>query len=131
MLRLHHLAAGVLKPAPPPALATLDTLLRPAAPPSIAAAVDAAEVHRDTIGGRFTTEDLRRYCLRTDGTALFRKDAPFCPRPSSYSHAVMLESINYPGRFLHHRDFQLRLDPYDNSGPYRADSSFRLVGAWV
>ncbi|MEU9465439.1 AbfB domain-containing protein [Streptomyces avermitilis] len=67
---------------------------------------------------------------RNDGTALFKKDATFCPRTSSYSGAVMLESVNYPGRYLRHKDFLLRLDPYDNTGQYRADSAFRLVKGW-
>ena len=62
-----------------------------------------------------------------DGSALFRKDATFCPRPSAASGAVMLESVNYPGRFLRHRNFQLRLEPYQHDGLYRADSAFRLV----
>jgi len=39
----------------------------------------------------------------------------------------MLESVNYPGRFLRHRNFQLRLDPCENSTLYRADSAFRMV----
>ncbi|MFD6289586.1 AbfB domain-containing protein [Streptomyces sp. NPDC060205] len=64
---------------------------------------------------------------RRDGSALFEKDATFCPRPSAFSGAVMLESVNYPGRFLRHRDFRLRLDPYDNNRLYQADSAFRLV----
>ncbi|MET9682612.1 AbfB domain-containing protein [Streptomyces coeruleorubidus] len=62
-----------------------------------------------------------------DGSALFRKDATFCPRPSASSGAVMLESVNYPGRFLRHRNFQLRLERYEHSALYVADSSFRLV----
>ncbi|MYS88307.1 MULTISPECIES: AbfB domain-containing protein [Streptomyces] len=62
-----------------------------------------------------------------DGSALFRKDATFCPRPASHPGAVMLESVNYPGRFLRHRNFQLRLEPYEHSTLYRADSAFRLV----
>ncbi|GGY37159.1 hypothetical protein GCM10010384_50470 [Streptomyces djakartensis] len=62
-----------------------------------------------------------------DGSALFRKDATFCPRPSASSGAVMLESVNYPGRFLRHRNFQLRLEPYQHDGLYRADTAFRLV----
>ncbi|KAA0932354.1 AbfB domain-containing protein, partial [Streptomyces apricus] len=64
---------------------------------------------------------------RDDGSALFEKDATFCPRPSAFSGAVMLESVNYPGRFLRHSDFRLRLDPYENSRLYRADAAFRLV----
>ncbi|MFJ3668620.1 AbfB domain-containing protein [Streptomyces sp. NPDC090106] len=64
---------------------------------------------------------------RDDGSALFEKDATFCPRASSFSGAVMLEAVNYPGRYLRHQNFQLRLDPYQNGGTYRADSAFRLV----
>ncbi|MFI7014956.1 AbfB domain-containing protein [Streptomyces sp. NPDC050164] len=62
-----------------------------------------------------------------DGSALFDKDATFCPRPAASSGAVMLESVNYPGRFLRHRNFQLRLEPYQHDGLYLADSAFRLV----
>ncbi|MFE9094988.1 AbfB domain-containing protein [Streptomyces sp. NPDC007264] len=64
---------------------------------------------------------------RNDGSALFGRDATFCPRPSSYSGAVMLESVNYPGRFLRHQNFRLRLDPFQQTSLYRADSAFRLV----
>jgi hypothetical protein len=84
----------------------------------------------------FSTGDGRyvrhsEFRLRTDGhdgSELFKKDATFCPRPTSYSGAVMLEAVNYPGSFLRHRDFQLRLERYEHSGLYRADSAFRLVG---
>ncbi|MFH9064000.1 AbfB domain-containing protein [Streptomyces coeruleorubidus] len=83
----------------------------------------------------FTTADGRYLRHRSfvlvedtdDGSALFRKDATFCPRPSALSGAVMLESVNYPGRFLRHRNFQLRVEPYQHDGLYRADSAFRLV----
>ncbi len=39
----------------------------------------------------------------------------------------MLESVNHPGRFLRHQNFQLRLDPYQSGDLYVADSAFRLV----
>ncbi|MCT9004939.1 AbfB domain-containing protein [Streptomyces sp. NPDC054766] len=68
---------------------------------------------------------------RDDGSALFRKDATFCPRASSYSGAVMLEAVNYPGRFLRHRNFQLRLGRHERGRLYRADSAFRLVRGWA
>ncbi|WP_328772459.1 AbfB domain-containing protein [Streptomyces sp. NBC_00286] len=64
---------------------------------------------------------------RHDGSELFKKDATFCPRPSSHSGAVMLEAVNFPGSFVRHRNFQLRLERYEHSGLYRADSAFRLV----
>ncbi|MEU9733524.1 AbfB domain-containing protein [Streptomyces sp. NPDC048002] len=65
---------------------------------------------------------------RDDDSALFAKDATFCPRAGSPSGAVMLESVNYPGRYLRHKNFRLRLDPYQSSELFRADASFRLVG---
>lgn len=61
VLRLHHLAAGVLRPATPELPAELDGMLRPAAPSSFSLALDAAEVHADTIAGRRTTEALGNY----------------------------------------------------------------------
>ena len=65
--------------------------------------------------------------MSDDGSSLFEQDATFCARASSYSGAVMLESVNYPGRYLRHQNFQLKLDPYQNSDLYRADSAFRFV----
>ncbi|MFE1327481.1 AbfB domain-containing protein [Streptomyces sp. NPDC058735] len=35
--------------------------------------------------------------------------------------------MNHPGRYLRHRDFQLRLEPYEQSDPYHADSAFHPV----
>ncbi|MFH8803020.1 AbfB domain-containing protein [Streptomyces sp. NPDC017936] len=72
----------------------------------------------------------RDFVLRAehdDGSPLFRQDATFCSRASSYSGAVMLEAVNYPGHFLRHRNFQLELQRYQQSGQYAADSAFRLV----
>ncbi|ARP69645.1 alpha-L-arabinofuranosidase [Streptomyces pluripotens] len=62
-----------------------------------------------------------------DGSRLFEQDATFCPRPSSFTGATMLESLNRPGRFLRHQDSRLVLDPYQNTDLYRADSAFLLV----
>ncbi|MFF7974741.1 AbfB domain-containing protein [Streptomyces sp. NPDC007905] len=65
--------------------------------------------------------------METDAVHQREQDAVFCPRTSSFSGAVMLESVNYPGRFLRHQDFRLGLDPYQNTDLYRADSAFLLV----
>ncbi|GHH22374.1 hypothetical protein [Streptomyces lanatus] len=51
----------MLTPATPELLAELDRMLRPATPPSFPLALDAAEVHADTIAGRQTTEGLGNY----------------------------------------------------------------------
>jgi hypothetical protein len=62
----------MLRLAPPEELAALDRLLRPGTPSSIAVAVDAAEVHRETGDGRHTTEAFGRYC-RTAMPAVLRR----------------------------------------------------------
>ncbi|MFM9594584.1 sigma-70 family RNA polymerase sigma factor [Streptomyces scabiei] len=80
---------------------------------------------------------LRHYAFRVrldadDGSALFRKDVTFCPRPGSTAGSVSLESYNYPGRYLRHRDdLQLWLDPSENTAAYRASRSFVLVAPWA
>ncbi|MEH0443789.1 sigma-70 family RNA polymerase sigma factor [Streptomyces sp. B21-102] len=87
---------------------------------------------RDTTG-RY----LRHYAFRIrldadDGSAIFRKDVTFCPRPGSTAGSVSLESYNYPGRYLRHRDdLQLWLDPSENTAAYRASRSFVLVKPWI
>ncbi|MEU1275649.1 hypothetical protein [Streptomyces sp. NPDC005799] len=72
VLWLHPVAAGVLTPATPEELAALDQALRPAIPPSFSLALDAAEVHGDTVASRYTTEGLGRYC-RTGLPLLLRR----------------------------------------------------------
>ncbi|MFJ6081813.1 AbfB domain-containing protein [Streptomyces sp. NPDC092369] len=68
---------------------------------------------------------------RNDGSALFKQDATFCRRASSITGAIMLESVNYPGRYLRHQNFQLVLDSeyghQRSSSQYQADSAFLLV----
>ncbi|MFF7789077.1 sigma-70 family RNA polymerase sigma factor [Streptomyces sp. NPDC007991] len=80
---------------------------------------------------------LRHYAFRIrldpdDGSAIFQKDATFCPRSGSTAGSVSLESYNYPGRYLRHRDdLQLWLDPSENTAAYRASRSFVLVEPWT
>ncbi|MEV7870367.1 AbfB domain-containing protein [Streptomyces sp. NPDC088124] len=76
--------------------------------------------------GRYLRHSNFRLRADSDTGGTFRKDATFCPR-SVGNGTIMLESVNYPGRFIRHRDFQLWLDPYQNSGLYRADTAFRMV----
>jgi hypothetical protein len=83
----------------------------------------------------FTTHDGRYLrhsnfvlrAARNDGSSLFKQDATFCPRDSSYSGAKMLESVNYPGYFLRHENFVVRLERFEYSPQYLQDSSFQLV----
>ncbi|MFF5494333.1 sigma-70 family RNA polymerase sigma factor [Streptomyces aquilus] len=80
---------------------------------------------------------LRHYAFRIrldsdDRSALFRKDATFCPRSGSTAGSVSLESYNYPGRYLRHRDnLQLWLDPSASTASNRASRSFVLVAPWT
>ncbi|WP_405773990.1 sigma-70 family RNA polymerase sigma factor [Streptomyces sp. NBC_01538] len=80
---------------------------------------------------------LRHYAFRIrldtgDGSVLFHKDATFCPRSGATAGSVSLESYNYPGRYLRHRDnLQLWLDRVENTAAYRADRSFVVVAPWT
>ncbi|MGP3968213.1 AbfB domain-containing protein [Streptomyces sp. 6N223] len=66
-----------------------------------------------------------------DGTAAFRSDATFIPRPGTASGSVRLESSNFPGRFLRHRNNELWLHSYDATQLFRDDSSFQAVAPWA
>ncbi|WP_416982150.1 sigma-70 family RNA polymerase sigma factor [Streptomyces sp. T028] len=87
---------------------------------------------RDTTG-RYVRHYAFRIRLDTnDGSALFQKDATFCARSGSAAGSVSLESYNYPGRYLRHRDnLQLWLDPSENTAAYRASRSFVLAAPWT
>ncbi|MEY9962549.1 RNA polymerase sigma factor (sigma-70 family) [Streptacidiphilus sp. MAP12-16] len=80
---------------------------------------------------------LRHFAFRArldvnDGSAIFKKDTTFCVRTGSAIGSVSLESYNYPGRYLHHRaNFELWLDPSDNTDAFRASSSFSAVAPWA
>ncbi|MFF4014118.1 sigma-70 family RNA polymerase sigma factor [Streptomyces sp. NPDC001843] len=80
---------------------------------------------------------VRHYAFRIrldadDRSAIFQKDATFCPRSGATAGSVSLESYNYPGRYLRHRDdLQLWLDPSENTAAYRAGRSFLLTAPWT
>ena len=46
------------------------------------------------------------------------------PALSGTPGAVSLESVNYPGQFLRHQNFRLKLNPNDGSPLFRQDASF-------
>jgi hypothetical protein len=71
---------------------------------------------------RHSSWRLRVYA--NDGSALFRGDVTFCARPGSVAGSMVLESSNYPGWFLRHRDNELWVDQSDKSAAFLADSSF-------
>jgi hypothetical protein len=67
---------------------------------------------------------------RNDGSELFRQDASFIVRPglSRLPATVSFESVNYPGHFLRHQNFRLKLSSDDGSDSnlFRQDASFYL-----
>ncbi|MDP4507556.1 AbfB domain-containing protein [Nonomuraea turcica] len=64
---------------------------------------------------------------RSDGSSLFKKDTTFYARPGSITGSVTLESLNYPGRVILHRDRQLWLAARQGTAAFRTASSFQPV----
>jgi hypothetical protein len=64
--------------------------------------------------------------LATISSALDRCDATFAVRPalSGTPGAVSFESVNYPGLYLRHQFWRLKLHPNDGSALFRQDASF-------
>jgi hypothetical protein len=71
--------------------------------------------------------DYRIRLERNAGTTGFLADATFCVREGTANGSVRLESINYPGRFVRHRNNELWLDAVTAS----PDSSWRVTTPWV
>ncbi|MFJ5224414.1 AbfB domain-containing protein [Streptomyces sp. NPDC088400] len=107
----------------------LDTVARSAATFTVTAGLADSDCYSFSLGkGRYLRHlSFRLRADTNDHSALFKRDATFCPRSGAADGTVMLESYNYPGRFVRHREFQLRLDPYQRTALYRADSTFRMV----
>ncbi|WP_144127866.1 sigma-70 family RNA polymerase sigma factor [Catellatospora sichuanensis] len=61
-----------------------------------------------------------------DDTDLFRGDATFCVRPADLDGAILLESRNYPGWFVHRRGTELWVDlAADGTADFDTECSFR------
>lgn len=71
-------------------------------------------------------KDFRIHLTADDGSTLFEQDATFCPHEGSVSGSVSFASYNYPGYYLRHRQYELWIDPYQDSSGFRDDSSFQL-----
>lgn len=79
---------------------------------------------------------LRHHYLRLrlsadDGSALFREDATFCPRPGTATGSVTLHAHNYPGSVIRHRDGGLWLDGFDGTPALAGQASFVVRGPWA
>ncbi len=61
--------------------------------------------------------------------ALLRAGDPVPPgREGSHEICVSLESINFPGHFLRHQNFRLKLHQNDGNLLFRQDASFMFNG---
>ena len=59
--------------------------------------------------------------------AIFDDDATFSIRPSQfYDCYFSFESVNYPGRFIRHQGFRLKISVNDGSELFKNDASFKL-----
>lgn len=76
---------------------------------------------------------LRHQLLRVrmdprNGSALFDQDATFCPRAPltgrQGAQSVSLESLNYPGHYLRHANFELYIATDDGSQYFKGDATF-------
>ncbi|MEU6931086.1 sigma-70 family RNA polymerase sigma factor [Streptomyces sp. NPDC046374] len=75
--------------------------------------------------GRYLRHSYLRLRLSTgDGSALFREDATFCPRPGAVAGSVTLHAHNYPGSVLRHRDGGIWLDGSDGTRAFAGQASF-------
>lgn len=76
--------------------------------------------------------DYRVRLEANNGSTTFLADASFCVRDGSAAGSVRLESANFPGRYLRHRNSELWIDPSTtNPGTFAADSSFQVTAPWV
>jgi hypothetical protein len=63
----------------------------------------------------------------------FREDATFCTVPGlhktnrSGTESMSFRSFNFPNRYIRHRNFELWLDPFENTPLFRDDATFFMV----
>ncbi len=82
--------------------------------------------------GRYLRHHYLRLRLSTDdGSALFREDATFCPRPGAAAGSVTLHAHNYPGSVIRHRDGGIWLDGFDGTRALAGQASFVIRGPWA
>ncbi|MEV4703050.1 AbfB domain-containing protein [Actinoplanes sp. NPDC049316] len=110
---------------------------RTTAPPRTAAPVAdltvGSTVGLELAGRKGVRVRHRNFVGRADpitaaGSATDKLDATFTVRAGLAGRGcVSLESVNYPGRFLRHRDFVIRLDTRQDTPLYAADATFCAV----
>ena len=77
--------------------------------------------------GRFLRHrNFTIYLDANDGSALFAKDATFCPVLGLNGQNTSFRSVNYPDRYLRHRADRLYLDQFDTTDLMRQDTTFAV-----
>jgi hypothetical protein len=67
----------------------------------------------------------------SDGSALFKGDATFCPRKAlDGGGGLSLESKNLPGHYVRHANAEVWLNPLQDTSGYRADASWAPATGW-
>ncbi|MET7607657.1 AbfB domain-containing protein [Streptomyces avermitilis] len=84
-----------------------------------------------TIGFARSSDRVNWTFLYDYTTSTFAKDATYIARTGTAAGSVRFESYNYPGYYLRHYHYQLRVDPTDGTDQFRQDSSFTPVTAWA
>lgn len=63
---------------------------------------------------------------------LLLRDATFHRRPGLADRgAASFESVNFPRHFLRHRNFELFIDPHEDTDLHRQDATFHLMAAFT
>jgi hypothetical protein len=115
----HPGPAATRRTTPPPRSTTPAAVLLPVG------SVVGLELH-DRPGYRVRHRDFlgRIDAIGPNSRPEDRLDARFTVRKSEVRGCVSFESVNFPGYFLHHRNFMIHLDRADDSRLFPADSTF-------
>ena len=106
-------------------------------PPPKAAPPGSVTFHSVNYPGRYVRHRNSLGEVSPISSDLDRRDATFMVRPAlvgageietypadAHEVAVSLESLNYPGHYLRHQEYRLKLGEYDGSISFRRDASF-------
>ena len=76
-------------------------------------------------------QSFRLKLSKAENTDLFRNDATFCLRKGiarpTEKELYSFESLNFPGYFIRHTDFELRILQDDGGNLFKPDATFKLV----
>ncbi len=76
-------------------------------------------------------QNFQAFVQASDGSGLFKNDSTFMPTAAlagacgcNFGMCMSYQSINYPGYYLRHQNFNLYLQKYDGSDLFKQDASF-------